>query len=490
MTELLKSAAAGIQWLMNNFLWVNMILIVLLVFFERKEPKIVWAWMLVLYFMPILGFVLYLLVGQNYKKKRMFRLKEVEDELKYAIRKQEEILEEPMPRVLDKSMERFDSLIYYNLNAADAVFTVDNDVDLLTDGKALFGDLASEIENAREYIHILSYIIKRDEVFEALEKDLERKVLEGVEVRILVDAMGGRTLHREDFARLRDKGIEVEEFFPAVLGKLQPRFNYRNHRKIIVIDGRIGYVGGFNIGREYLGWDKKMGYWRDTHLKLRGSSVISLNLRFILDWNYAAKDNLFEVHKFFMPKEEDYVGEVPIQIISSGPDSRWQNIRNNYLRLFNMARRNIYIQTPYFIPDETILQSLRMAALSGVDVRIMIPCKPDHPFVYWATYSYIGDMLEAGARCYTYDKGFLHAKGVVVDGMVSCCGTANMDIRSFKLNFEVNATIYDKITASRMEEVFRLDLEDCTEITKESYGKRGLYIRFREQFSRLLSPVL
>lgn len=294
----------------------------------------------------------------------------------------------------------------------------------------------------------------------------------------------------KDLKRLRDKGIRIEEFFPAVLGKLHLRFNYRNHRKIIVIDGRLGYVGGFNIGREYLGRDRRMGYWRDTHLKLRGSSAISLNLRFILDWNYAAKDNLFGNRKFFRPREADYLGEVPVQIISSGPDSRWQNIRNNYLRLFNMARKNIYIQTPYFIPDETILQSLRMAALSGVDVRIMIPCKPDHPFVYWATYSYIGDMLEAGAKCYTYDNGFLHAKSVAVDGMAVCCGTANMDIRSFKLNFEVNATIYDKGTASRMEEIFRTDLMRCTEIFAENYRKRGLFTRFKEQFSRLLSPIL
>ena len=193
---------------------------------------------------------------------------------------------------------------------------------------------------------------------------------------------------------------------------------------------------------------------------------------------------------YFPQPEKEKPGEEAVQIISSGPDSKWQNIRNVYLKMISKARKSIYIQTPYFIPDESVMDAICIAAMSGVDVRVMIPCKPDHPFVYWATYSYIGDLLEAGAKCYTYDNGFLHAKGMVVDGLVSCYGTANMDIRSFKLNFEVNAVIYSSRVAKRMEQIFQEDLKHCTRMTRYLYGRRSYLVRFKEQFSRLLSPLL
>lgn len=299
--------------------------------------------------------------------------------------------------------------------------------------------------------------------------------------------------------QLGKAGVKVGVFFPALLGRLNLRINYRNHRKIVVIDGNIGYVGGFNIGREYISRDPKFGYWRDTHLRITGDAVVSLQIRFALDWNYATHENLFTNMAYFEPQDRaDLVramqtGEkrlLAIQIVASGPDTLDRQIRNNYLELFHKARKNIYIQTPYFVPDDAILSALKIAARSGVDVRLMIPCKPDHPFVYWATYSYAGDLLQAGARCYVYDNGFLHAKGVMVDGRVSCYGTANMDIRSFELNFEVNATIYDEEVTRELEEIFRNDLYHCREITPEVYEKRSLLIRVKEQGSRLLSPLL
>ena len=260
-----------------------------------------------------------------------------------------------------------------------------------------------------------------------------------------------------------------------------------------MIDGHVGYVGGFNIGREYLGRDPKFGYWRDTHLKLTGDAVISLQIRFALDWNYAAKENLFRDSRYFadnrVPREQFY-DPLGIQIITSGPDSQQRQIRDNYLQLIHRARHHIYIQTPYFVPDDAVLSALKIAAESGIDVRLMIPCKPDHPFVYWATYSYVGEMVAAGARCYTYENGFLHAKGLMVDSRVSCYGTANMDIRSFELNFEVNATIFDEESTERLEEIFLEDLTRCREVTKEVYEARGLWVRIREQGSRLLSPLL
>lgn len=312
-----------------------------------------------------------------------------------------------------------------------------------------------------------------------------------MEVRILFDSMGCRGMRNRDWERLECEGIHVAEFFPALLGKLQLRMNYRNHRKIVVIDGRVGFVGGFNVGREYLGMDeKKFGYWRDTHLRIEGAAVTSLAVRFVLDWNYAAKENLFQEDALFEIPEYEKAGRDPVQIISSGPDSQIKTIHDNYLRLIHSAKDHVYLQTPYFIPDDSILDALKIAARSGVDVRIMIPCKPDHPFVYWATYSYIGEMVEAGAKCYVYDNGFLHAKTVTVDGTVACVGTANMDFRSFGLNFEVNAVIYSEETTQKLEQRFENDMTKSTQITRNAYHQRSLVIRGKEQFSRLLSPLL
>ena len=491
---MLQIAGDGIgiayEWILDHFFLINIVFSLLIIFFQRRNPTTVWAWLLLLYFIPILGFVLYLILGQNFHKDRMFKMKEIEGEIKYAVRRQEESIYRKKLRLRDPELERFKGLILYNLNEVESVLTDNNDIRIYTDGKEKFQALLAEMEHARNYIHVQYYIIRNDELWQEIEKVLIRKARQGVKVRVLFDSMGCRGMHNSDWVRLEKAGIEVAEFFPAVLGKLQLRVNYRNHRKIVVIDGRIGFVGGFNIGREYLGKDKKFGYWRDTHICIEGSAVTSLAVRFVLDWNYAAKENLFLEDRLFEIPNYVRNGRDPVQIISSGPDSKSQVIRNNYLRLIHMAKERIYIQSPYFIPDEDILDALKIAAKSGIDVRIMVPCKPDHPFVYWATYSYLGDMVEAGAKCYTYDNGFLHSKCLCVDGLVSCVGTANMDIRSFSLNFEVNATIYSARVTGRLEEAFGNDIAKSTLVTRKRYKQRTLLIRIKEQVCRLLSPLL
>ena len=478
------------EMVLSNLFFLNIVLSIVIIFFQRRDPQAVWTWLLVLYFVPFLGFFLYLVIGQDLHKNRMFRTKEIEDELNSAIRKQEDIILRKKFEMKDAELSEFTDLVLYNLESSGAVYTDDNNVTIYTDGREKFDALLDEIAKAKEHIHIQYYIMRRDELFGSICDALVKKVEEGVEVRILYDSLGCRDIRGKDWRYLRSKGIRTAEFFPAALKKLHLRLNYRNHRKIVVVDGRVGFVGGFNIGNEYLGMAKKFGYWRDTHMKIEGSAVSALQLRFMMDWNYASKENLLKNEAYFKvtrPAERENTG---IQIITSGPDSKRQNIRNNYLKLINKAKNNIYIQTPYFIPDGAIFDSIKIAALSGVDVKIMIPCKPDHPFVYWATYSYIGDLLDAGVKCYTYDNGFLHSKGITVDGMVSCYGTANMDIRSFKLNFEVNAVIYDSKTTKEFESIFLKDLRKCTQITPYVYGQRSLVIRFKEQFSRLLSPLM
>lgn len=502
------------QWMMDHLLYINLFLSVVIVFFQRRDPKAVWTWLLALYFVPIFGFLLYLLLCQDYRKNKMFRVKEVEDRLRYSVRTLESAVVNRKIWLKDPGYQEYEKLVLYNMETSGAVLTGDNQVDIFTDGEEKFRDLAQELEQAKDYIHIQYYIIKNDELFQGLIPILKAKAAQGVNVRILYDGMGGRFMPNRVWNDLRATGVLVGEFFPAFLGRLQLRVNYRNHRKIVVIDGKVGYVGGFNIGREYISKDPKFGYWRDTHLKIRGSAVYSLQIRFALDWNYAVKENLFKQGRYFgldaVPSHDPSVqgsGSQPnalsdilpddahkkaaqVQIISSGPDASNRQIRNNYLQLFHKAKKHIYIQTPYFVPDDAVLSALKMAAESGVDVRLMIPCKPDHPFVYWASYSYVGDLLAVGAKCYTYENGFLHAKGVMADGLVSCYGTANMDIRSFELNFEVNATIFDREITGGLEHAFLEDLKNCQEITKERYENRSLWVRMKEQCSRLLSPLL
>ena len=313
-----------------------------------------------LYFIPILGFFLYLVIGQDFHKSRMFKAKEIEGELKYAVRRQEETIYRKQLRLANPEMARFKDLILYNLEAGESVLTDNNDVRIYTDGREKFRALIEEMKQAKRYIHLQYYIIRNDELWQEIEPVLTQKAREGIEVRVLFDSMGCRTMHNKDWERLEKAGVQVAEFFPALLGQLQLRVNYRNHRKIVVIDGRVGFVGGFNVGREYLGLDsKKFGYWRDTHLCIEGAAVTSLAVRFVLDWNYAARENLFlEDHLFEIP---DYVrnGHDPVQIISSGPDSQIKTIHDNYLRLIHSAKDHVYLQTPYFIPDESILDALR-----------------------------------------------------------------------------------------------------------------------------------
>ncbi len=490
MTDFLEMAKAAVNFLFQNLFILNMLFAVVIVFFERRDPKSVWAWLLLLYFIPILGFVFYLFLGQNMRKRKMFRLKEVEDYLGEAIRQQEHQLLTREFGENDTEIDGYTDLIMYNLEISGAVLTNNNDIDIFTDGNEKFDALIEDLKKAEHFIHMQYYIIRNDVLFNRILEVLRAKAEEGVEVRLLFDAMGCRHIKHSFWRKLNQAGIQTADFFPAILRRFQLRMNYRNHRKIVVIDNRVAYVGGFNIGKEYIGLDRKFGYWRDTHLRIRGEGIMGLQLRFILDWNYAARENLLQNEMLFEGFEPGRRDNCELQIISSGPDHTTEQIRDNYLRLITKAKRSIYIQTPYFIPDEAIFTALKIAVRSGIEVNIMIPCMPDHPFVYWATYSYVGELVMAGAKCYTYNHGFLHSKGMIVDCEVFCYGTANMDIRSFALNFEVNAVVYNHEKACEMEKIFREDLKNCTLITKDGYAGRKLSVRLKEQVCRLLSPLL
>lgn len=473
----------------SNLIWINMLLAILLIFFERRNPTSTWLWIMVLTFLPGLGFILYLFIGQDLSKQKMFKTKEEEDAcFKNLALEQKEQISSNIFSYKDPNFSRYEDTIKMHLMNSDAYFTQDNSVDIYFTGEEKFDALLTSIKNAKSYIHMEYYIFKSDGIGMKIINALCEKAKEGVEVKLLVDGMGGRRFSKRAISQLREAGGEVAIFFPPFVPWLSIRINYRNHRKICIIDGREAYVGGFNIGDEYLGLSKKFGNWRDTHIRIEGSAVSSLQWRFFLDWRFATKEEIKSCHSHLhQPGKENHVG---IQIVSSGPDSKWPSVKDGYMKMITDARERVYIETPYFIPDDSIFETLRLAGLSGVDVRVMIPNKPDHLFVYWASMSYIGELLKAGVRFFTYENGFLHSKVLIADDFISSVGTANLDIRSFKLNFEVNAFIYDEGVNLRLSEKFLNDLNLCKEITLEEYKNRSRMVKIKESVSRLLSPIL
>ncbi len=472
---------------------INVILAVFVVFSERRKPSSTWAWLLVLFFIPVFGFVIYMVFGRDSRREKLFADKDKFDTKVYFdyILSNERYMKKLMWQ--KKAIENrqditqfkyLNDLLYLNINTGNWM-TENNRVRRFVDGNEKFETLINDIRRAKNFIHIEYYIIRNDKLGRKLVSELAAKALEGVEVRILYDGMGCMELPKHFFDELIKAGGHAVAFLP----RLMIRINYRNHRKICVIDGKVGYIGGFNIGDEYLGIVKRYGKWRDTHIRIEGNAVDQLHMRFIMDWNFIAKSFPVPIDERYFPPKNEFSG-VKMQIVSSGPDTVWKNIRNSYFKMINEAEDHIYITTPYFVPDDSIFGALKVAALSGIDVRIIFPGNPDHMFVYWASMSYLGELLKAGVRCYQYEKGFIHSKFMSIDGIVSSVGTANMDVRSFAVNFETNAFMFDEDITKKLEDDFLNDLESCLEITSLWYENRKWWFRLKESVARLISPIL
>ncbi len=472
---------------------INIILACLLVFFERKHPTVTLTWILALLFIPVLGFVLYIFLGQDLRKEKIFYLKESEEQDFYPlIENQKEGMQTSYPPFDDVDLDFYYDMIMLNLNSSQSLFSRDNSIDLYYEGESHFEDLFASINAAQDFIHLQTYIIRNDSLGKGLIGLLTEKARQGVEVKLLYDGMGCIRLPRRFFNPLVEAGGHIAEFFPPLLPYINLRINYRNHRKICIIDGQEAWVGGFNVGDEYRGRSRRFGFWRDTHARIRGSAIGGLEFRFLLDWRFAAGDdhilNQERLIRYFTLCEGS--GKAGVQIVSSGPDSSWPAVKHAYLKMITLATEKVYISTPYLIPDSSILEALKISALSGVDTRVLIPAVSDHPFVHWASQYYAGELLEAGVQIFLYEKGFVHSKTIVVDNYISTVGTANLDIRSFKLNFEVNAFIYDREVARSLEQAFLKDLESSQEMTMEQYENRSWGAKIKEGFTRLLSPLL
>ncbi len=468
-------------------LYANILLAFVLVFLERRNPSATWAWLLVLIFIPILGFILYLFLGQDLRRMKVFAIKIGEDEEK--IQKQyENLLHLQSYDYAHPAIIQDRDLIQLHLHNAGAIFTHNNQIEILNNGQEKFPALIKALKEAKNHIHMEYYIIRNDGIGKEVRDLLAKKAREGVEVRLLGDGMGCMMLPKSYYKPILEAGGEFASFYPPFLPYINIRVNYRNHRKITVIDGKKAFIGGLNLGDEYLGKAKKYGFWRDTHFLIQGSAVDFLQLRFMTDWQFATRSKLPFSPQYFPPKIG--FGTTGMQIVTSGPDSKWEAIRQGFFKMITKAEKNIYIHTPYFVPDNSLTEALKTAALGGVDVRIIIPDKPDHPFVHWASTSYLSELLDAGAKAYIYTKGFLHSKAVLVDSRIASVGSTNFDNRSFKMNFEVNAFLYEPDVVKKLEQYFLRDLEDCWEMTKENYGRRPIPIRFKESVARLISPLL
>ena len=470
---------------------LNTIIAFGLIFFDDKPPTATMAWIMILYIMPVAGLFLYLILSQNIARQQIFRMTEEEKEgMGTLLDWQKQAVKDELSDDPDDLTMKWREMISMNLDYADALLTGNESVELIYDGREMFERLCSDIENARYTIKLCYFIVKDDFVGKRLIELLTEKARQGVKVRLLMDALGSRSIGRSELRELRKAGGSCAFFFKPFIRHLYFRINYRNHRKLAIIDNEIGYIGGFNIAKEYLGYKRKFGYWRDTQMIIRGNAVASLNERFYQDWRYASKEDLHLLDQSMKYAFRGNIGDIPAQIVSSGPESEKEEVKMAFIRMITGARKSIFIQTPYLVPDAPMMEALIMAARSGVDVKIMIPCIPDHPFVYRTTLYNAGRLINEGARIYIYENGFLHAKTMTVDGEVCTTGSTNFDIRSFRLNFESNAFIYDRAVTEMMNEQFRRDMEHCRPYTQKDRDEIDIKERALESVSRLLTEIL
>ncbi|QGQ44670.1 cardiolipin synthase [Metabacillus sediminilitoris] len=465
---------------------LSIISICIVIFLENRHPSHTITWLVVLGGFPLLGFFFYLFFGRNIKKRRLFAKKALTDQKAFLeIEGNHSSYQEKINIMGDHQQLLFK--LAHRLGHSPISFATKTKA--LTDGNETFEHIFHEIKNAKHHIHLEYYILRHDEVGQKLKNALIKKAQEGVEVRFLYDAVGSWKLSKSYSKELSKAGIDMIPFLPVRIPFLNNKINFRNHRKIIVIDGSVGFVGGLNIGDEYLGKDSYFGYWRDTHLLIKGEAVRTLQMIFLQDWYYMTDEKLLS-HKYLtfpLEKPEQTGG---VQIIAGGPDNKWDVIKNLFFSMIVSAKESIWIASPYFVPDEDILSALKVAALSGIDVRLIVPYKPDKKIVYYASRSYFPELLEAGVKVYEYEKGFLHSKIIIVDYELASIGTANMDMRSFHLNFEVNAFLYRTGSTQTLVNEYLNDIEQSHEIIKEEFAKRQFYKKIFESTARLLSPML
>ncbi|MDD9266664.1 cardiolipin synthase [Paenibacillus sp. GCM10023248] len=453
---------------------------------EYKRPAKTVAWLFVLFIFPIIGFIMYYFLAKEYTQRKIVRRKGRRrvTEIKHqwvGWSRQDEARNELVYPLYEDS--RLFGLLH---NIPGSSISPHNRVEVLTNADVTYTAMLEAIEKAKRHIHFEFYTIRHDETGKRFQEALIRKAQEGVKVRVIYDGIGSYTLSNAYINRFKEAGIEVYPFLRPLIAFFDKRMNYRNHRKIVVIDGLVGFVGGINIGDEYVGADPKLGFWRDTHLKLCGDSVYYLQQTFMTDWLFVSGQRIVDASMF--PEHHVPKGSL-VQVISSGPDAYWDAIQEMFFAGIIAAKKRVYMTTPYFIPDASIMMALKTAVISGVDVRIILPYKADSRIVQYASRSYLLELMQAGVQFYLYRKGFMHAKVMLIDHTMATVGTANVDMRSFFSNFELNAVMFNQDVIERLEADFLMDLKDCDEMKLSEFEQRSRLEKGKEVIARLLSPL-
>ena len=464
------------------------ILVALYVILDNRNPTKTIAWVIVLFVLPIIGLVFYFMVGKNYRKEKIFSRKGLKDFERIQNMSENQLIElEDSRYITNEKIRTKLPIINLLLRNSKALLTSRNRAQILNNGTETFNSIIAELNKARDHIHLEYYIIDDDEIGNQIRTILISKASEGVKVRLIFDDVGCWKLGKRFIRSLEEAGVELYPFMSVRFPFLANRINYRNHRKIIVVDGKVCFVGGINIADRYIHGNEEIPFWRDTHMKIEGEAVNSLQTVFLTDWFFVSGKVIND--KKYFPKSRINNTQL-IQITASGPDSDWSSIMQAYFSAISTAQHYVYIAVPYFIPNESILTALKTVALSGVDVRIIIPGKPDSFLAYNGTMSYMGELLEAGIRVFYYQKGFIHSKLIMVDDVFASVGTANMDIRSFDDNFEVNALIYDEKLCGDLKLMFLDDQSNSVEADLLDHENRNLRRKVIESFARIFSPLL
>jgi len=483
------------NWILIAELCYSLLVIVVCIriVYDTNNTSKTLSYLLLAVFLPFAGMIVYFSIGTNYRKRKLYSKKVIKDEkrlkeITHRIHMQSEnVMAQKKPEV-----KKFKKLAKLLLNGNLSQLTEHNRVELLLNGEKKFPEVINSLKAAKHHIHIEYYIFDDDVIGQQIKEVLIQKALEGVQVRFIYDDFGSRSIRKKLVPEMEAAGVHCAPFYRILFIKLANRINYRNHKKVIIIDGYIAFTGGINVSDRYINDTAEPDslFWRDTHVKITGEGVYYLQYMFINDWNFCAKDDLLPEKAYFgVAEATDDIGAV-VQIASSGPDSDNPTILYSLLDAIGLAEEEILITTPYFIPGESLIDELTVAALSGIDVKLLVPDKSDSYTVDAAARSYYGDLLKAGVSIYFYKKGFIHAKTIVSDTQLSIVGSANMDHRSFDLNFEVNTIIYDAHFARQLRDVFYEDLTHSEKIDPVEWFKRPLYKQFPEKLARLLSHLM
>lgn len=472
-------------------IYVLLVIIVCLrIIYETRSTTKTIAYLLFTLLIPVIGIVFYVLFGINYWKMKLYNKKSIEDEkILQKLKKEMTAYIDETIAATDIADENHKELAVMLAKGLRSPLTRRNSVKLLINGEEKFPEVLEALRNAKHHIHIEYYIYEQDEIGEQIENILIEKANEGVQVRFIYDDFGSPHIKKKTEEKMKKAGIEIHPFQKVVFYLLANRLNYRNHRKIIVIDGQIGFTGGINVCDKYINNKPGRLFWRDTHIRIDGPGVFYLQYLFLSNWNFCS-GKMLQPEKLHFLNAPGHKGDTFLQVAASGPDSTHPSVLFSLLQAIYLAKKEILITTPYFIPGDSIQEALRVAALSGLSVKLLVPGICDSKFVNAASKSYYKELLLAGVEIYMYQKGFVHAKTLITDGKLSVIGTANMDYRSFELNFEVNVILYDKEFSEKLRTVFFKDLEDAEQIDKERWCNRPAYIQLPEKLARLFSPVL